>query len=143
MVFPDRRDRTACSRGGLKSTVATLTEIYHFLRLLYVRLGTQYCPDCDIAIAPQSAESILAQLQKDYRGKTIRLLAPLIAHRKGHYRELAKWRPRTAVRSCEWMANSFHRSVSKSQALCGTHHRDADRRSAVYAASRAGTARSR
>jgi excinuclease ABC subunit A len=79
------------SRGGLKSTVATLTEIYHFLRLLYVRLGTQYCPDCDIAIAPQSAESIVAQLQKDYRGKTIQLLAPLIAHRKGHYRELAKW----------------------------------------------------
>ena len=37
------------SRGGLKSTVATLTEIYHFLRLIYVRLGTQYCPDCDVA----------------------------------------------------------------------------------------------
>jgi excinuclease ABC subunit A len=32
------------SRGGRKSTVATLTEIYHFLRLLYVKLGTQYCP---------------------------------------------------------------------------------------------------
>ena len=37
------------SRGGRKSTVATLTEIYHFLRLLYVKLGTQYCPDCDVA----------------------------------------------------------------------------------------------
>ena len=48
------------SRGGLKSTVATLTEIYHFLRLFYVRLGTQYCPDCEVAIAPQSAESIVA-----------------------------------------------------------------------------------
>ncbi|MDH5537653.1 MAG: excinuclease ABC subunit A, partial [Betaproteobacteria bacterium] len=34
------------SRGGRKSTVATLTEIYHFLRLLYVKLGTQYCPEC-------------------------------------------------------------------------------------------------
>jgi excinuclease ABC subunit A len=44
------------SRGGLKSTVATLTEIYHFLRLIYVRLGTQYCPDCEVAIAPQSAD---------------------------------------------------------------------------------------
>jgi excinuclease ABC subunit A len=33
------------SRGGRKSTVATLTEIYHFLRLLYVKLGTQHCPD--------------------------------------------------------------------------------------------------
>ncbi|MDC4225463.1 MAG: hypothetical protein MPW15_14790 [Candidatus Manganitrophus sp.] len=45
------------SRGGRKSTVATLTEIYHFLRLLYVKLGTQYCPDCDVAIEPQSAGS--------------------------------------------------------------------------------------
>ena len=79
------------SRGGLKSTVATLTEIYHFLRLIYVRLGTQYCPDCNVAIAPQSAESIVAQLLDDYRGQRIRLLAPLIAHRKGHYRELARW----------------------------------------------------
>jgi len=35
------------SRGGHKSTVATLTEIYHFLRLLYVKLGVQYCPTCD------------------------------------------------------------------------------------------------
>jgi excinuclease ABC subunit A len=79
------------SRGGLKSTVATLTEIYHFLRLIYVRLGTQYCPDCEVAIAPQSAESIVAQLLKNYRGQSIQLLAPLIAHRKGHYRELARW----------------------------------------------------
>ncbi|EQD80144.1 excinuclease ABC subunit A, partial [mine drainage metagenome] len=42
------------SRGGRKSTVATLTEIYHFLRLLYVKLGSQYCPDCDAPIEPQS-----------------------------------------------------------------------------------------
>ena len=44
------------SRGGRKSTVATLTEIYHFLRLLYVKLGTQHCPDCDVPIEPQSAD---------------------------------------------------------------------------------------
>ncbi|MGH8141726.1 MAG: excinuclease ABC subunit UvrA, partial [Steroidobacteraceae bacterium] len=79
------------SRGGLKSTVATLTEIYHFLRLIYVRLGTQYCPDCEVAIAPQSPESIVATLLRDYRGGTLQLLAPLVAHRKGHYRELARW----------------------------------------------------
>ncbi len=79
------------SRGGLKSTVATLTEIYHFLRLIYVRLGRQYCPDCELAIAPQSPESIVAQLLQAHRGTTIQLLAPLVAHRKGHYRELARW----------------------------------------------------
>ena len=37
------------SRGGGKSTVATVTEIYHFIRLLFARLGTQYCPDCQIS----------------------------------------------------------------------------------------------
>ena len=57
------------SRGGRKSTVATLTEIYHFLRLLYVKLGTQYCPDCDVAIEPQSPASIAARLLRDYRGR--------------------------------------------------------------------------
>jgi excinuclease ABC subunit A len=79
------------SRGGLKSTVATLTEIYHFLRLIYVRLGTQFCPDCELAIAPQSQDAIVASLLREYRGQSVQLLAPLIAHRKGHYRELARW----------------------------------------------------
>ncbi|MDP8984016.1 MAG: excinuclease ABC subunit A [Pseudomonadota bacterium] len=79
------------SRGGHKSTVATLTEIYHFLRLLYVKLGVQYCPACNAAIEPQSADAIVARLLKDYRGKTIILLAPLVVARKGLYTALAKW----------------------------------------------------
>jgi excinuclease ABC subunit A len=79
------------SRGGLKSTVATLTEIYHFLRLIYIRLGTQYCPDCDVPIAPESADSIAAQLLARHRGEPVQLLAPLVASRKGYYTELARW----------------------------------------------------
>jgi excinuclease ABC subunit A len=79
------------SRGGRKSTVATLTEIYHFLRLLYVKLGVQYCPSCRARIEPQSAEAITARLLKDYRGKKITVLAPLIVARKGLYTALAKW----------------------------------------------------
>ncbi|HKR33861.1 MAG TPA: excinuclease ABC subunit UvrA [Steroidobacteraceae bacterium] len=79
------------SRGGRKSTVATLTEIYHFLRLLYVKLGTQFCPDCDVPIEPQSFESIAARVLKDYRGKKISVLAPLVVARKGYYTDLAAW----------------------------------------------------
>jgi excinuclease ABC subunit A len=79
------------SRGGHKSTVATLTEIYHFLRLLYVKLGIQYCPACEAKIEPQSADAIAARLLKDYRGKSIELFAPLIVARKGLYTALAKW----------------------------------------------------
>jgi len=86
------------SRGGRKSTVATLTEIYHFLRLLYVKLGTQYCPDCDVAIEPQSPASIAARLMRDYKGKRIALLAPLVIARKGYYTDLAKWAAKKGFR---------------------------------------------
>ncbi|HEX7272624.1 MAG TPA: excinuclease ABC subunit UvrA, partial [Casimicrobiaceae bacterium] len=79
------------SRGGRKSTVATLTETYHFLRLLYVKLGTQHCPEHDAPIVPQSEDSIAAALLRRYRGRRISLLAPLIVARKGYYTDLAKW----------------------------------------------------
>jgi excinuclease ABC subunit A len=79
------------SRGGRKSTVATLTEIYHFLRLLYVRIGTQHCPDDDTPIAPQSEEGIAARLLAEFAGRRVALLAPLVVARKGYYTDLAKW----------------------------------------------------
>ena len=79
------------SRGGRKSTVATLTEIYHFLRLLFVKLGTQHCPDCEVAIEPQSIGAIAARILRDYRGCRVGLLAPLVVARKGYYTDLAKW----------------------------------------------------
>ena len=87
------------SRGGRKSTVATLTEIYHFMRLLYVKLGTQYCPDCELAIEPQSPASIAARLLREYRGRTITLLAPLIVARKGYYTDLARWAAKKGFRA--------------------------------------------
>ena len=83
------------SRGGRKSTVGTTTEVWHFLRLLYVKLGTQHCYKDGAAVEPQSADSIAAQLLRNYRGQHIGLLAPLVQGRKGVYTELADWaRPR-------------------------------------------------
>ena len=79
------------SRGGRKSTVATMTEIHHFLRLLYVKLGTQYCPDCNVAVEPQNTDQIVARLLREHRGVHIGLLAPLVTARKGYYTDLAKW----------------------------------------------------
>src|SRR2546426_1109143 len=79
------------SRGGRKSTVGTLTEVHHFLRLLFVKLGTQYCPDCEVPIEPQSEEAIAARILREYRGETVVMLAPLVVNRKGVYTELAKW----------------------------------------------------
>ncbi len=79
------------SRGGRKSTVATLTEIYHFLRLLYVKLGAQHCPKDDTRIEPQSFDAIVARILREHRGARIGLLAPLVVGRKGVYTDLAKW----------------------------------------------------
>jgi excinuclease ABC subunit A len=79
------------SRGGRKSTVATQTEIYHFLRLMYVKLGVQHCPDCGCAIAPQTEDAMVARILRERRGQHIGLLAPLVISRKGYYTELARW----------------------------------------------------
>jgi excinuclease ABC subunit A len=79
------------SRGGRKSTVATATEVWHFLRLLYVKLGVQHCIKDGTPVRPQSAESIAAQLLRDHKGEHVGLLAPLVVARKGVYTDLAKW----------------------------------------------------
>ena len=79
------------SRGGRKSTVATTTEVWHFLRLLYVKLGLQHCVKDGSPVKPQSAESIAAQLLRDHKGQHVGLLAPLVVNRKGVYTDLAKW----------------------------------------------------
>ncbi len=79
------------SRGGRKSTVATMTEVYHFLRLLYMKLGVQHCPDCRVEVAPQSFDSIAAGILREFRGRHIGLLAPLVVNRKGLYTDLARW----------------------------------------------------
>ena len=83
------------SRGGRKSTVGTTTEVWHYLRLLYVKLGIQHCIYDGAAVRPQTPDSIAAQLLKTFRGQHIGLLAPLVMARKGYYTELADWaRPR-------------------------------------------------
>jgi excinuclease ABC subunit A len=83
------------SRGGRKSTVGTTTEVWHFLRLLYVKLGIQHCVHDNTPVQPQTPDSIIAQLMTQFRGQHIGLLAPLVVNRKGVYTELADWaRPR-------------------------------------------------
>jgi excinuclease ABC subunit A len=83
------------SRGGRKSTVGTTTEVWHFLRLLYVKLGVQHCVNDGAEVRPQTPDSIVAQLLRRYRNQHIGLLAPLVVNRKGVYTEFADWaRPR-------------------------------------------------
>ncbi len=79
------------SRGGRKSTVATLTELYHFLRLLYMKLGVQHCPHDGTPIEPQSQDAVVARILSEHRGTHVGVLAPLVVARKGFYTDLAKW----------------------------------------------------
>ncbi len=74
------------SRGGLRSTVATMTEVYHFIRLLFGKLGTQYCPDCHIACQPQQRDEILAAIQNNARTGDLEIRAPIAQHKKGAFR---------------------------------------------------------
>jgi len=71
-----------------RSTVATTTEIYDFLRLLYARVGTPHCPQCGTEIRHQTVEQIVGAILEMPAGTRITLLAPMVRGRKGHYRDL-------------------------------------------------------
>ena len=80
------------SRGGGKSTVGTVTEIHQFVRLLYARLGIQYCPACDQRVEPQTREQLVQRLNRLRRRQgELRVLAPLVRGRKGFHSTLAGW----------------------------------------------------
>ena len=71
-----------------RSTVATQTEIYDHLRLLFARAGTPHCPNCGKLIEKQSAQEIVAQILSIADEIPITILAPLIRGKKGEYRNI-------------------------------------------------------
>src|SRR5215831_13987417 len=80
------------SRGGGKSTVATVTELYHFIRLLFARLGTQYCPECQVPVEAQTRDELSRRLRTEMRKRgELRLLAPVVKNRKGFHTDVAEW----------------------------------------------------
>jgi len=80
------------SRGGGKSTVATVTELYHFVRLLFARLGTPYCPDCQVAVETQTRDEVGRRLRSELRQRgDLTLLAPIVKNRKGFHTDVAEW----------------------------------------------------
>jgi excinuclease ABC subunit A len=82
------------TRGGGKSTVATVTEVYHFLRLLFAKTGTQFCPDCNLPVEKQNLAAITKQIESTAKRRPVRLLAPLVKARKGFHTEVARWAER-------------------------------------------------
>src|SRR5437868_1812344 len=82
------------TRGGAKSTVATVTEVYHFLRLLFAKTGTQFCPDCNLPVEKQTLAAIVKQVEAAARRGPLKVLAPLIKARKGFHTDVARWAER-------------------------------------------------
>jgi excinuclease ABC subunit A len=71
-----------------RSTVGTITQIQDYLRVLFARVGQQYCPKCNQAVQAQSREQIVARIMAMPAGTKIVLLAPVIRGQKGEYRDL-------------------------------------------------------
>lgn len=71
-----------------RSTVGTITEIYDYLRLLYARVGTPYCPKCGEEIHPQTVDEIVAQILKLETGTKISIIAPIVRGKKGEFQSL-------------------------------------------------------
>ena len=83
------------SRGGGKSTVATVTEIYHFIRLLYTKLGVIHCPDCQLPVQAQTLDSLVGSLKAHAKKcGDLLLLAPRIRNRKGFHTDVGEWASR-------------------------------------------------
>ncbi len=70
-----------------RSTVGTVTEIYDYLRVLYARAGTQYCPQCGSEISSQSVQQMTESVLKEFSGRRIMLTAPVIRNQKGEHRD--------------------------------------------------------
>ena len=71
-----------------RSTVATSTEIYDYLRLLFARIGVPHCPNDDYPLQKWSVDEIVDEIFKKYTGRRIQILSPVVVGRKGEYREL-------------------------------------------------------
>ncbi|MEO5912505.1 MAG: excinuclease ABC subunit UvrA [Pelobium sp.] len=71
-----------------RSTVGTITEIYDFMRLLYARVADAYSFNTGEKMVKMSEDQILNQILKQFDGKPLNILAPVVKGRKGHYREL-------------------------------------------------------
>lgn len=73
-----------------RSTVGTITEVYDYLRLLYARAGTQYCPICGERVTAQTPQQIVDRLLELPEGTRYQVLAPVVRGRKGEYADLFK-----------------------------------------------------
>ena len=88
------------TRAGSRSTVATTTEIYHFLRLLYARSGVRHCPGCGDVIGSLTPLDLAERILENHAGQRLTLLAPMVQARKGFHKEVFKAAERAGIAEC-------------------------------------------
>ena len=77
-------DQKSTSRNP-RSTVATVTEIYDYLRLLFARIGVPHCPICDNEVTRRTTEVIIDEILRQFVDRRILLLAPIVKNKKGEF----------------------------------------------------------
>ncbi len=77
-------DQKSTSRNP-RSTVATVTEIYDYLRLLFARIGTPHCPICHNQVSKKTRQQIVKEIIAKFDGKKVIILAPLVKAKKGQF----------------------------------------------------------
>lgn len=94
-----------------RSTVGTVTEIYDYLRVLYARIGQQYCHQCGDPVGSETVDQMVEHLMQNPEGTRLQILAPIVQNRKGeHKEELEQLRSEGFVRV---MINSVARSLDE------------------------------
>lgn len=81
-------DQKTSSRNP-RSTVATSTEIYDFLRILFSRVGTPHCPNCGVPVESQSSEAITQRILEEFTEKEMiiaKIFAVIVQHKKGEHK---------------------------------------------------------
>ncbi len=82
-------DQKSTSRNP-RSTVATVTEVYDYLRLLFARVGVPHCPICHREVSRRSVEDIINEVMKLPLGSKLMLLAPIVSQKKGSFQHVSE-----------------------------------------------------
>lgn len=88
------------SRAGAMSTSGTISEAYHYLRLMFAALGTAFCPRCGAEGRASTVDEITEQIAERFSGGRVYILAPLIRGRKGYHEDVLR---RAAAKGFPWI----------------------------------------
>lgn len=96
------------SRGGTKSTVGTVTEIWQFMRLLYAKLGQAYCPQCGVPVGKRSESEVVELVARELKNMAdSRCWPPSSGDARGITPTWPAGRKERDMRKCGWTANWF------------------------------------